>query len=936
MRTVIVFFMLAVAVSVCDAQWIPVGLAGRGIRDIAIGNNSMFAVTNDSGSVYRSTDRGMSWALVFPKGVSHVAVSATTGTVFALLDTDPPSRDTLYRSTDDGISWLDCTPGGSWIINVEASPVGKIYGCKREGHGLGGAVDRPLISTDDGVSWYLPFYCGGRNISFYLQNIVSLGEGFNDMGSFLLCNISTDNGTTWIDHSEGLPFQTSAAPLWGNAGIFLGETFVGSGRGLFVSTDTCSTWNKISTITPTHLLSLQYGGFLAGTDSDGVFLFSDYGDSLGPRNQELTNLHVNILAFDPAGYVYAGTGSGVWRRPMADFLLHTKRVPQDYPTIQAAINASVNGDTVLVSDGTYYENIRFKGKRIIVASTYLTTGDTSHISHTIINGSQSTNPDSGSVVYFVDGEDTNSVLCGFTITGGTGTRSYDLSIWWRFGGGIYCRNSGARIVDNIITRNRLYGDGVAGGGLMAICLQSPLPFMILDSNRINDNYAYEISAGGSAGGGACLVGANCRVVGNIFERDSVIALQANGSGFCLEGYPPNPLPSALITGNMCRANIAQASLYGAVGAGMLVWGTSEATILENVFENNVGTSASGWAQGGGLAVVDNVTGYGRKLIVKNWLLNNRLTRGGGSWQCGAGVYLWYTMATLNGNEIAGNSTNGTGGGIGAYRSAFRLENNIIARNVTTTNGAGMDIEGPPQVGTEQVMINNTIYDNLATSYGGGMMVEGGANVVSLNNIFWADTASVENEIFVDAGATANVHYCDVQGGWPSGTGNILTDPLLAPGTFHLADQSHCIGAGVDSMQVGGVWYRVPPSCFYGGPRPNPAGSQADIGACENLRATPTGVDDQPSSLPLRFALEQNYPNPFNPSTIIRYALPHTLFVTLTVYNILGQQVAQLVNEQQEAGYHDAVFRGDGLASGVYFYRIQAGDFVASKKLLFLK
>ena len=89
-------------------------------------------------------------------------------------------------------------------------------------------------------------------------------------------------------------------------------------------------------------------------------------------------------------------------------------------------------------------------------------------------------------------------------------------------------------------------------------------------------------------------------------------------------------------------------------------------------------------------------------------------------------------------------------------------------------------------------------------------------------------------------------------------------------------------------------------------------------------------------LPREFSLDQNYPNPFNPSTAIRYALPHTSFVTVTVYNTLGQQVAQLVNEQQQAGYHDVVFRGYGLASGVYFYRIQAGDFVASKKLLLLK
>ncbi len=89
-------------------------------------------------------------------------------------------------------------------------------------------------------------------------------------------------------------------------------------------------------------------------------------------------------------------------------------------------------------------------------------------------------------------------------------------------------------------------------------------------------------------------------------------------------------------------------------------------------------------------------------------------------------------------------------------------------------------------------------------------------------------------------------------------------------------------------------------------------------------------------LPTHFSLSKNYPNPFNPSTSIRYGLPLASFVTLTVYNTLGQEVTQLVNGEQQAGYHDVVFRGDGLASGVYFYRLQAGDFVASKKLLLLK
>jgi hypothetical protein len=89
-------------------------------------------------------------------------------------------------------------------------------------------------------------------------------------------------------------------------------------------------------------------------------------------------------------------------------------------------------------------------------------------------------------------------------------------------------------------------------------------------------------------------------------------------------------------------------------------------------------------------------------------------------------------------------------------------------------------------------------------------------------------------------------------------------------------------------------------------------------------------------LPISVALFQNYPNPFNPSTTIRYALPIRAQVTLSVFNTLGQQVAVLVNENQEAGYHDVRFDGSGVASGVYFYRLRAGDYLSTRKFVILR
>jgi hypothetical protein len=112
-----------------------------------------------------------------------------------------------------------------------------------------------------------------------------------------------------------------------------------------------------------------------------------------------------------------------------------------------------------------------------------------------------------------------------------------------------------------------------------------------------------------------------------------------------------------------------------------------------------------------------------------------------------------------------------------------------------------------------------------------------------------------------------------------------------------------------------------------------------VGSVFNFTAptavTSTGGHERQGQ-PRGYCLEQNYPNPFNPSTTIRYGLPARSHVSLTVFNTLGQKVAQLVNEELESGYHEVQFNASSLSSGVYFYRLQAGTFVETKRLLLLR
>jgi hypothetical protein len=98
----------------------------------------------------------------------------------------------------------------------------------------------------------------------------------------------------------------------------------------------------------------------------------------------------------------------------------------------------------------------------------------------------------------------------------------------------------------------------------------------------------------------------------------------------------------------------------------------------------------------------------------------------------------------------------------------------------------------------------------------------------------------------------------------------------------------------------------------------------------------TAVGEEREEVPREFSLSQNYPNPFNPSTVIRYGLPVQSHVRLEVFNLLGERVQVLVDEEKEAGYHEAVFDATDLSSGMYIYRIRVDSFVATRRVLLIR
>jgi len=173
----------------------------------------------------------------------------------------------------------------------------------------------------------------------------------------------------------------------------------------------------------------------------------------------------------------------------------TINIPADYSTIQEGIDASTNGDTVLVQMGTYVENINYNGKNITVASLFLTTQDTSHISQTIIDGNQN-----GSVVMFENGEDSTAVLTGFTVINGQNSG-------YSTGGGIYFfNNSSPNLYNVVITANSSYYNG---GGICCINSSPNLSNVTITNNSSDNN-----------GGGIYCINSNLCLVNCILWNDS--------------------------------------------------------------------------------------------------------------------------------------------------------------------------------------------------------------------------------------------------------------------------------------------------------------------------------------------------------------------------------------------------------------------------------
>lgn len=344
--------------------------------------------------------------------------------------------------------------------------------------------------------------------------------------------------------------------------------------------------------------------------------------------------------------------------------------------------------------------------------------------------------------------------------------------------------------------------------------------------------------------------------------------------------------SPTIANNIIIANKAKSDLGFGAGGGIYCNSNSSPKIINNIIKEDT-AGAGGGISGGSSSMI----------VANNVIVQNKASYGYGGidWACGI----------ITNNTIDGNS----GGGIYVSGMACQITNNIIANS---DSGAGIVCGVNPQTISYNNVWNNSS-GNFCSGYG---------NMTRTNR----------------NGTPCDSFY------------NISQDPHFVMDGYHLDDSSACIDAGDNNAPS------LPATDFEGNPRVVDGNQDdsffVDMGAYEYQsggfegfgKIVGGGKDTENKSsgkIPDKFSLLQNYPNPFNPTTVVQFKITQPAKVSLKIYNILGQLVRVLVDEEKAAGTYTVYWDGNGkngqpVSSGIYFYKLDAGDLTEVKKMVLTK
>ena len=555
-----------------------------------------------------------------------------------------------------------------------------------------------------------------------------------------------------------------------------------------------------------------------------------------------------------------------------------------FASIQKGIESAVSGDTVIVSPGMYSTNNAIYDKNIVLGSMFLTTGDTSFISSTIIDGGEE-----GCPLMIYGSINDSCRVTGFTIQNGTTGCVYGQ------GGGIYVEGSNPRL-DNLIVKNNHSTN--FGGGMHIV--SSPELNNIIIKNNSADELGGGIYIGSTANpsmnnvqithnnaihGGGIFINESSNtmisnsLIANNFESSEI----PNYPIFDTDGYAAIEIRNAAVELNYCTiANNQGAGILLREGSNMnlsnsIYWfndpivfndGSDQELDIMNISYSNIQNGYEG---------IGNID-------------NNPLF-------CNLSIFD-YTLAV--GSPCIGNGQNNSN--IGALDIGCDQPNsnwNFSISDPTIQISGGDDEWNPGEsLYIEMEFCNNS---EIGHMFYPGVVLEADTNLVSIsNNHFWF--------YGMDANSCDAVSF------------DIIADPTI------ILDTLVTFTAYPEALNC----QNQPEFCIYG-----------DTLTFQIPIVGQGALSSQKEILPLEVSISQNHPNPFNPITTIRYNLSNYGLVNISIYDMNGKLVKTLLNQSQTAGYKSIQWnstnnKDEPVSAGLYLYTIQTGKFMQSKKMLLLK
>lgn len=629
-------------------------------------------------------------------------------------------------------------------------------------------------------------------------------------------------------------------------------------------------------------------------------------------------------------------------------------VPLDFTTVQSAIVAAENGDSILVHPGTYFEQINFLGKDIVVGSLFLTTGDTSYIAATMLHGGRV-----GTVVTFNSGEGPGSELTGLTVKNGLASYADpdgdgDSS---SYGGGIYCENASPILRHLYLINN--WDEGGGGGGLFCYQSSPTIESVTFDGNSTQDV------------GGAIYAKANCNISINnstflnntcpsvgaaIYARDSsslaldrVLMVNNNsehaGGGIGLKAGCEAILTNVTLADNFALHHGAglysNSSKYIVINS--ILWGNEGGEVYFADFDDpsqillshsTIQDSSSGINTNENGTVTWEAGNMDQDPLFMNvGQLDFSLTLNSPSVDTGIDILIMDGDTLLH---ISENDFEGPAPDMGTYELMPMIVN-YFPLMVNSGWVLASDIDTIEIVMIDSNMIEGNQYHIFSPEYPYYPFESINPFRVDGNQVkVWTGEA---DEILYDIGVPLNTSWAFNNAGvWENSQVTLSSygeTIETETGTYENCYGFHrFIGADYE---------------YYDWLAPGAGLVQRDVITFAGPRRyrlisflSPVDIDsEQSSALPQQFQLQQNFPNPFNPSTSIRFELPSSSKITLTVFDLNGRMVKSLYEGEHESGDHSMLWAGDDqqgvlVAAGIYVCRLETKDYSQSMKMVFLK